>query len=483
MRLPRRRFLAAGLATLLSACAPLNQRIAAPRLQAEWPEPADGRAWRLLSRATFGPHPLERARIAAIGADAWLEEQLAPETIDDFELSIRLGSLASLTADASSIYEWREAEAAQELQQATLLRAIYSRRQLYEVMVDFWSDHFSIALSKTECGWLKPLDDRAVIRPHALGRFEDLLRASLHSPAMLVYLDNGANRVGRPNENYARELLELHSLGVDGGYTQRDVQEAARCLTGWGVGEGPFAAQQRFDQEAHDDGPKRVLETAIAAGGGARDPDRVVDLALAHPATPRRIVLKLARRFLGPNPPLDVRARAETTFRATHGDIRATLRAILLSPAMLEAPPRFKRPLSFIAGAIRQLNGETDGGPALLAQLTRMGQPLFDWPTPDGFPEADDAWSATLLQRWQAALLLANNGIAGTTIDIAHLQERSQADTPAAFVDRLSTVLTGNRLPAAERAAILGALGTHLDEATARTAVAILLAMPAYQWR
>ncbi|NJM06681.1 DUF1800 domain-containing protein [Candidatus Gracilibacteria bacterium] len=174
-----------------------------------------------------------------------------------------------------------------ELPRATLLRAIYSRRQLYEVMVDFWSDHFSISIDKAGVAPLKLLDDREVIRPYALGRFDELLWAVMRSPAMLIYLDNQENHAGNPNENYARELLELHTLGVNGGYTQRDVQEVARALTGWTVDDNYYRGQHRFAPEQHDDGVKIVLGQRLAAGGGEQDAERMHALVLAHPATAR----------------------------------------------------------------------------------------------------------------------------------------------------------------------------------------------------
>ncbi len=176
---------------------------------------------------------------------------------------LRVRRFDTLVMDNSIIFGVQEENVRRELQQAALLRAIYSRRQLYEVMVDFWSDHFSISTLKGDCAWLKTIDDREVIRPHALGNFGELLWASMHSPAMLHYLDNQENHAGGPNENYARELLELHTLGVTAGYTQRDVQEVARGLTGWTVDDHLFRGQFRFTPEQHDDGAKTVLGHTI----------------------------------------------------------------------------------------------------------------------------------------------------------------------------------------------------------------------------
>ncbi len=482
MPLSRRSFLAAMLASgALAACAPVREQLASGRVAAP-PPSVDGQIWRALSRLTFAPHPAERERAAAIGLAGWVEEQLTPERLGDAELAWRLQGVPSLSVDVSSIYEASEADIIADLRRATLLRAIYSRRQLYELMVDFWSDHFSISVAKGDGGWLKLLDDRDVVRPHALGSFRDLLWASMSSPAMLGYLDNQQNRAGSPNENYARELLELHTLGVTAGYTQRDVQEVARCLTGWGVGDGPFRGQQRFDAAAHDDGPKSLLGAAVAAGGGARDPALLCEILLAHPATPRFIAAKLVRRFVGPGQSA-LEASAAAVFAQTGGDIRATMRGVLLGPEQDAAPPRLKRPLQLVAGALRQLDAETDAGPELIGHLARMGQPLFAWPTPDGFPEHDTAWSGALLQRWQFALALADGTIPGVTIDLRRLAARAGGDGPDAALDGLATLLHGAPPTPEIRRVLLETAVQHTAEDGLPLALALLLAAPAYQWR
>src|SRR5262249_11611084 len=193
-----------------------------------------------------------------------------------------------------------------EITRHTLLRAVYSRRQLFEVMVGFWTDHLNINLEKGDCIYLKPADDRLVIRTHALGRFRDLIRASATSPAMLVYLDGKENKKAGPNdipnENYARELLELHTLGVHGGYTQKDVLEVARCLTGWRLRTKWRKGTVYFDPHWHDNGEKSVLGHGIPAGGGPADLEQVIDMVCRHPSTARYVATKLVRRFVSEEP-------------------------------------------------------------------------------------------------------------------------------------------------------------------------------------
>jgi uncharacterized protein (DUF1800 family) len=241
-----------------------------------------------------------------------------------------------------------------ELQQAKLLRAVYSRRQLYEVMVDFWSNHFNVFAAKDADRWLVTAYDRDTIRPHALGRFRDLLLATAQSPAMLFYLDNWLSVAERAtpkrsssdatlrrgiNENYARELMELHTLGVDGGYTQRDVGEVARCFTGWTIRRTYQQPEFVFESRVHDRGKKLVLGTRIPAGGGIEDGLKIIDLLSRHPSTARFIATKLARRFVNDDPPPSLVDRVGEVFRDSDGDIKETLRAVVNAPEFFPPKP------------------------------------------------------------------------------------------------------------------------------------------------
>jgi uncharacterized protein (DUF1800 family) len=278
--------------------------------------------------------------------------------------------------------------------------------------------------------------DRDTIRPHALGRFRDLLAATAQSPAMLFYLDNwlsvspdaaasrpGAKPAGRRgiNENYARELMELHTLGVDGGYTQKDVGEVARCFTGWTIRRPRGQPEFLFDPRMHDHGEKNVMGTRIAAGGEIEDGVKIIDLLARHSSTARFIATKLARRFVSDDPPASLVARVAGVFRDSDGDIKEVIRAIVKSPEFFSPEAlraKVKKPLELIASALRASDGETDAAPALLRHLVRMGEPLFLSQPPTGFPDIGSTWSSPdmLLARMNFAIDLAANRIPGTKV-------------------------------------------------------------------
>ena len=271
-----------------------------------------------------------------------------------------------------------------ELAEAKLIREVDSNRQLYEVLVDFWGNHFNIDMAKNDCKVLKVIDDRDVIRPHVLGKFHDLLEASAKSPAMLTYLDNALSSAGRAssapvpgssemkmaeeqkllivagknskggiNENYAREIMELHTLGVDGGYTQADVQEVARCFTGWSLNHnGEF----QFYPNRHDNGPKVVLGHQIPANGGIQDGEMVLDILSSHPSTAHFISRELCQRFISDDPPKSVVDRTAAVFQKTGGDLREVVRSIITSPEFLSSSSfdsKIKSPLEFAVSAVR----------------------------------------------------------------------------------------------------------------------------------
>ncbi len=370
-----------------------------------------------------------------------------------------------------------------ELQMSRILRAVYSERQLQEVMVDFWTNHFNVFDGKGADRWLLTSYDRDTIRPNTLGKFYDLLLADAKSPAMLFYLDNvqsvspspqqqpamrplaqimrGRNPISMSNspqqqqpqkqqqrrginENYARELMELHTLGVDGGYTQKDVQEVARCFTGWTIvaprGGGiaanailngrmtemlrEYAGTFRFNARVHDDGEKIVLGQKIPAGGGMSDGLAVLNILAHHPSTARFIATKLVRHFVSDDPPPELVERVSQTFLKTDGDIREVLKAIFFSPEFNSAEAyraKIKRPFELVVSAVRTLGADTNGGPQLHQWIARMGQPLYGFQTPNGYSDVAENWVNTgaLLERMNFALALASNRIAGTRVDLS----------------------------------------------------------------
>ncbi len=429
----------------------------------------------VINRLTFGPRPGDHARISQLGARSYIAAQLEPEKLSDGACESRLRRFEGLApSPLGELLDNSPAELLDQLTRAKILRATASERQLHEVMVDFWSDHFNIEPSKGDSRWFKVADDRDVIRKHAMGRFSELVKASALSPAMLWYLDQRVNRRAdekeRPNENYGRELLELHTLGVDGGYTQRDVMEVARCLTGWTLRERTRArfavGKVEFRKEWHDDGAKSVLGREIPAGQGPADLDRVVEIVSSHPSTARHIAGKLCRRFIADEPPADAVEAVASTFLSSGGDVRQTLRRLFGTEAFWAARgQKIKRPFHFVVSALRATGATSDGGRALQDYLLRMGHAPFQYPTPDGYPEEPEPWMATLLWRWRFALELAQNDVKGTRLDARALLKNSGGATG------LAAHLLG-RQPTAEESLTL---------ASAEAPLALLLASPGFQ--
>jgi len=477
----------------LSSCAPVYESLA--QLDEDAPFGVDGinaKDFAIVNRLTYGARGEDLAEVAKLGIRAWVQKQLEYTSVPDDACGLRMRQFRTLDLSANDLFDLSDKifdnqdklMVPDELRQATLMRQTYSRRQLYERMVEFWSDHFNISTEKGDCFYLKTVDDREVIRPHTLGVFGELLSASAHSPAMLVYLDNQSNLKDAPNENYAREIMELHSLGVDGGYSQQDVMELARCLTGWTMKEHFWRGDFHFDEDVHDSGVKKVLGKEISPNG-LDEAERVIrDLGL-HPSTATFIATKLCRRFIADEPPAALVGSVANTFTATNGDIRAMMQ-VLLSEGISHIQPKFKRPVDFIVSALRQLDARTDAGAPLHRYLGRMGQSYFTWPTPDGYPDTSAPWMSNLMPRWQFAAALAQNELEGTEIDVEHLLERSGATGIESFTKWMSTLLLGAPLPEAEcqrLASALRAAGAGDEIATARVVIAGLLASPAYQWK
>jgi uncharacterized protein (DUF1800 family) len=474
----------------LASCAPVYRRITGGLPTVPW-TPLDAGDFLALNRLTFGPRVEERARFSEIGLHAFIEEQLDFESINDLACDLQLSNFKTLNMDANEIegvtnqlFDGYDRERpAIELRQATLLRQIYSKRQLHEVMVEFWSDHFNIFIEKEPLFYLKPVDDREVIRKHALGNFRDLVWASAHSPAMLVYLDNHVNEKSHPNENYARELMELHTLGVDGGYTQNDVMELARCLTGWTVKEHFWLGEFTFNQDFHDEGVKNVLGLTIQPNG-EKEAEQVIEQLVSHPSTARFIATKLTRRFIADEPPQVIVEKAAQTFLDTNGDIKSVLRVILLNGLAL-AQPKYKRPANFITSALRLTNTETDGALASRDYLLRMGQLYFNLPTPDGYPDVSAPWQSNLMPRWQFAFELMRGEIAGTKNNLNQLLDVASTGILEHDVDALASLLLGAPLERFERDELIDSVSSAdaTPEVTLQILAAGIIASPAFQWR
>ncbi len=441
----------------------------------------------VLNRLGYGWRPGDLDRVRTMGVDEYIEEQLAPQQIQDTACDVRAERFDSLEASAGDMFEYRRQVVERELFRHTMLRAVYSRRQLFESMVNFWTDHFNISIGKSDCAWFKTVDDREVIRPHALGNFRDLLRASALSPAMLVYLDGKDNRKtdgsDAPNENYARELLELHTLGVHGGYTQQDVMQAARCLTGWTINNKWFRGRVEFRQGQHDDGAKRVLGVDIPAGQGERDLDQLLEIVVRHPSTAQYLATKLCRRFVGDQPSTELIEHVAVTFGQQDYELTPTLRAIFASEEFRNArSTRLKRPFRFVASALRALDADTDGAERLYEWLQRMGHAPFNYPTPDGYPDEPSPWLGTLLWRWNFSLELTANRIGGTRVNVRDLARRFSVKEPANDpVSEVAAYLLGRRPSTDELAALQELPSESSSDSDAPLMAALVLASPSFQ--
>ncbi len=431
-----------------------------------------------LNRLAFGPRPGEVARVRDVGLSRWIDQQLDPARIANGALDGRLARLQTLTLDSAAIgrvfFEARQQRQAQqraasgdvamapgdasmparpmnptmmeerrifnELAEAKLLGAVYSERQLEEVLVDFWFNHFNVFARKGQTGIYVGEYEREAIRPHVLGRFRDMLGATARNPAMLFYLDNWQSVAPNPrlarrlnpaqnnrpqrglNENYARELLELHTLGVDGGYTQDDIVHVVRALTGWTIGrpgEGGF----RFAPNLHDREAKTVLGQTISAGGGIEDGERVLDILARHPSTARNIAFKLAQRFVSDTPPPSLVDRAAKSFQSSDGNLREVVRMIVTSPEFFDPGVRLakvKTPFEFVVSALRATDAEVRAGQAINRALGEMGMPLYMCQPPTGYDDTAAAWisSGALVTRINFAVSLTRGQLRGIQLPV-----------------------------------------------------------------
>lgn len=529
----------------------------------------------VLNRLGFGARPGDVARVKSLGLENYINQQLNPEKIDDAVAENKIKDLGVLTMTTAELYEkfpqpgrllrqlqargmlegdlkadskenpkeldpqnekyrqlldeyykenglQRPQRILAELQASRILRAVYSERQLQEVMVDFWTNHFNVFAGKGADRWLLPAYDRDTIRPNALGKFSELLTATAQSPAMLFYLDNfqsvspNANQNNRRrlmnqempaqqqrprrgiNENYARELMELHTLGVDGGYTQKDVQEVARCFTGWTIFQprGGAAAVNALNGEAarrnagtfyfnarvHDDGEKTVLGRKISSGGGFKDGLTVLDILAHHPSTAKFIATKLVRYFVSDTPPPALVDRVAAAFTKSDGDIRETLKAIFLSnefnsPEAYRA--KIKRPFELVVSALRTLGADTNGGPQTHQWIARMGEPLYGFQTPNGYSDAAESWVNTggLIERMNFGLALAGNQIRGTRVDLAKLAAQDKSK----LVDESLAMIVAGDISPATRETLLKQIDEKNARDSAAKVVGLILGTPEFQ--
>ncbi|MEP7064565.1 MAG: DUF1800 domain-containing protein [Gemmatimonadota bacterium] len=491
--------LALTAACTLGACSSAHHAVAAlpasgeVAAQSEREQTADEQVKHALNRLGFGARPGDIDRVRSMGVDRWIALQLSPQEIDnaateqfvarfpvlaqssselltEYPLPRQLirekrrgmarpgeavardsavGKLAGLDPTSADSMRTKAAgrlsrQLLTALQTAKVARAVVSDRQLEEVMVDFWENHFTVFAGKGPERYFLGEYERVGIRPHALGKFRDLLGAVAKSPAMLFYLDNWESTVeadrpalaarryarggdgskkGRPrglNENYGRELLELHTLGVDGGYTQADVLVAARSFTGWSVEKPRESGAFVFRPAFHDAGEKHFLGHTLAANRGIEDGEQVLDIVARHPATAHFIATKLVRRFVSDSVPPALVERVAATFTRSDRDIRECLRAIVTSPEFFSRgayKAKVKSPFELVVSALRAVGAHPDSTPRTSQLIAKLGEPLYGHLAPNGYPERGDAWINTgaILARINFGLLVASGRVPGAS--------------------------------------------------------------------
>jgi uncharacterized protein (DUF1800 family) len=495
----RRRFFAAGASVAAGLALAARSDAQPPRGGRTQPLPTGGagaqdasREWndpllRLVRRVTMGLNPAEVALARQRGFAGYLDWQLRPAAIDDSALESIIATRLPMTQmPAATLRTQDDNEVMQQLSDATWYRAAFARAQLRERMVEFWSDHFNISIDTV--GFLKLVDDREVIRPHALGNFGTLLKATAHSGAMLRYLDQNTSRTPTPNQNYAREIMELHTMGSDGGYTQTDVAELSRILTGWSMNnDGSF----RFVRTFHDRNAKTFLgrsfpamPTTASDAQMKAEGDQAIQMLLDHPSTARYVSLQMARWLLAYEPPAAVVDATAAVFTRTGGDIPSMIRAILTSKNLMAAPAKYKRPFHLAISGIRALGADTTTVPNIRPvrqQSDRMGMPVFRWAQPDGFPDNVAWWSGLVITRWAYGQYLSSLNSA-TVMRVDTTQFRSP-DTPEGVIGQLGTRLFGGEMPTSLRTGLLAYLrGGTFNDARIRETLSLALSAQEFQW-
>ena len=496
-----------------------------------------------LNRMAFGPRPGDLQAMRDLGdtdsarLEAYVDQQLEPSTIDDSECEARLSAQGFATLGKSRAQLWQDHVVAEgvtweertrpvrEVRDATFIRAVYSKRQLVEILADFWHNHFNVYGWDY---WTAPVwvhYDRDVIRNNLLGNFRQMLEDVAQSPAMLYYLDNQSNSGGNPNENYARELFELHTMGAenylgvvplevgDGGgfihpapvdedgrpllFVDADVYGATTCFTGWRVDHetGNFA----FDANAHFPYQKFVLGVAIPDSQGVQDGHDVLDLLAEHPGTARYVCRKLCRRLIGDVPPDSVVEQAAQLFLDKKDDadqLKAVIRTILLSDEFRTTwGQKVKRPFEYVVSALRATGADWEANDSFYWRYENMGQALFRWHPPNGYPDLQEDWTSTMpmLQRWRTINWLLQWNYEGSDVPRVAFVNPDWAKNATQIVDYWSAVILGRLLPDNERTSVIEfmAQGRHPEtdlsatqiEESLRHMIGLILMSPSFQWR
>jgi uncharacterized protein (DUF1800 family) len=514
-----------------------------------------------LNRLGFGPRPGQVEQIEKTGLENWIQAQLHPEGIADPVVDARLAQfpamglgvtalldqyppqdlaakrlgmkideyqkhlqdLAKQPGGMSSLPFKDQNEIVNELMEAKIVRAVYTERQLPEQLSDFWFNHFNVFVYKDMDRWYLIPYERDTIRPHVLGKFRELLEATAKSPAMLFYLDNSSSadphafdrmklRPVRPppgqklpplgpkrglNENYGRELMELHTLGVDGGYKQQDVIEVARAFTGWTIESPRENPAFYFDERLHDPDPKRVLGKKIKSGG-INDAEQVLDLLVTDKHTARHISLQLAEHFVSDDPPPALVARMAKTFEKSKGDIRAVMTTMIYSPEFWSRAAfraKVKTPFELVASTARALGADVDQPMQLAQWVSRIGEPLYQCLTPNGYSDKAAAWVSTgaLLNRVNFAVALTGNKVRGAQVDLDSLVGTDVGINSKLALERVETEFLAGQVSESTRATLEKEmtepliLGAKLDDPVTQVNVGLItglvLGSPEFQKR
>ena len=514
-----------------------------------------------LNRLGFGPRPGQVEQIEKTGLENWIQSQLHPENISDPVVNARLAQFPALGLGATALLDQYppqdvaakrlgmkvdeyqkhlqdlakqpggtnslpfkdQNEIVNDVMEAKMIRAVYSERQLAEQLSDFWFNHFNVFIYKDVDRWYLIPYERDSIRPHLLGKFRDLLEATATSPAMLFYLDNSSSadphafdrlklhpvrpRPGEKlpplgpkrglNENYGRELMELHTLGVDGGYKQEDVIEVARAFTGWTIESPRENPGFYFDERIHDPGPKRVLGKNIK-GGGIKDGEQVLDLLVKNQHTARHISLQLAEHFVSDDPPPALVARMAKTFEKSKGDIRAVMTTMIYSSEFWSRATfraKVKTPFELVASTARALGADVDQPMQLAQWVARIGEPLYQCLTPNGYSDKAAAWVSTgaLLNRVNFAVALTSNKVRGAQVDINSLVGTDVGLNPQLALDRVESEFLAGQISDSTRATLQKEmtepqiLGAKLDDPVTQVNVGLItglvLGSPEFQKR
>ena len=423
-------------------------------------------AMHALNRIAFGPRPGDIRRVLGGGLAQWIDGQLNPTP--DSSLAQRLAPYGSINYTVPQMVAIANAggpisQLHDEFYTAKILRAVHSKNQLEEVLVDFWFNHFNVYLPDDFLQYATPSYERDAIRPFVLGKFRDLVRGSANHVAMMYYLDNYLSRVSRVvngvlvqglNENYGRELMELHTVGVDAGYTQEHVFDAARCFTGWGIDNVNTGGSFMYRANQHDVGTKSVFGLAVAANGQKDDGDRLIDYLATHPSTARFVSRKLARRFVSDDPPNSIVDKCAATFMATGGDIREVLTTMFSSTEFWDearAPEgKPKTPVEYAISALRACDAQVANGTSVRGYIFNMGMPLYQCIPPTGYSHRGIDWlnPSSHLNRMNFALDLAAGRLTGIVVDVAGLVRAwgGMPEDPRSVANFMNSEVLGHKL-------------------------------------